>query len=137
MLIETGLELIDEEEAWRLVGTSGVGRVGVSIGALPAIFPVSYAVIGGCITFRTPPGTKLSAALTGSIVAFEVDDHDVATRSGWSVLMVGRSEVVHDPATEAEADQAGLDLLAQDERANLVRIRPELVSGRRIVHDAA
>lgn len=135
MLIDGSLELLDDEEAWRLVGCCGVGRVGVSIGALPAIFPVSYAVVDRSVVFRTAPGTKLSAALAGAIVAFQVDAHEPARRDGWSVLMIGPSVVDVDPVTLLLATAAGLDPLAGGDRPNVVRIRPELVSGRRIVHD--
>lgn len=136
MLTDSGLELLDDDEAWRLIGSSGIGRVGVSIGALPAIFPVSYAVVDRSVVFRTAPGTKLSAALAGAIVAFQVDEHDPTAREGWSVLMVGRSAVDDDPETLLLATAAGLDLIAGGDRPNVVRIRPELVSGRRIVHGA-
>ena len=96
MLIDEGLELLDEPEVMRLLANCEVGRVGVTIGALPAIFPVNYRLIDGCVVFRSSPGSKLSAAANRAVVAFEVDDYNVADRSGWSVLAVGPSEVVHD-----------------------------------------
>ena len=37
------------------------------------ITPVNYVLDGGTVTFRTDAGSKLSAALQGAAVAFEVD----------------------------------------------------------------
>jgi nitroimidazol reductase NimA-like FMN-containing flavoprotein (pyridoxamine 5'-phosphate oxidase superfamily) len=134
-MIDHGLELLDDAQSWTLVEQGEVGRVGVTIGALPAIFPVNYRVIDGDIVFRTAPGSKLEAASRNAIVAFEVDDYDRADRSGWSVLIVGRSEVIHDLVVTRLVVDAGLEPFADGRRSNLVRITPEMVTGRRIVHE--
>ena len=60
MLIDEGLELLPEQDALELLAGGEVGRVGVTIGALPAIFPVNYRLIDGTIVFRTAPGSKLA-----------------------------------------------------------------------------
>jgi nitroimidazol reductase NimA-like FMN-containing flavoprotein (pyridoxamine 5'-phosphate oxidase superfamily) len=107
------------------------------MGALPAIFPVNYRVIDGAIVFRTAPGSKLSAAAEGAVVAFEVDDYQLTDRSGWSVLAVGRAEVVDDPELAGKARLAHLEPFADGSRATMVRIEPTFVSGRRLVHAPA
>lgn len=58
-----------------LVGAS-VGRLGLSIDALPVILPVNYLLIDGGIVFRTVHGTKLDAATRHAVVAFEVDEYE-------------------------------------------------------------
>jgi len=133
MLVDEGLELLTEAESLALLATGDVGRVGVTIGALPAIFPVNYGMVGGNIVFRTAPGTKLTAATSSAVVAFEVDDFDRATRSGWSVLAVGRADVVHDVEMAFKVLDAEIEPWAGGIRSCIVRIRPELVTGRRIV----
>ncbi len=134
VLIDEGLELLDERDALRLLANSEVGRVGVTIGALPAIFPVNYRLIDGCVVFRSAPGSKLSAAASRTVVAFEVDDYHAADRSGWSVLVVGRSEVVDDLDMTFKALESGLETYVDGPRGAIVRITPAFVSGRRIVH---
>jgi nitroimidazol reductase NimA-like FMN-containing flavoprotein (pyridoxamine 5'-phosphate oxidase superfamily) len=136
MLIEDGLELLTDEDCWQLLRSAHVGRVGVTMAALPAIFPVNYAVIDDTIMFRTSAGSKLAAAARQAIVAFEVDDYDQADRSGWSVLAVGPSEIVHDLDVTAKVLAAGLEPWADGRRTDLVRITPGFLSGRRIVHPA-
>jgi len=74
MIVDEGLELLTEAEARALLSSGEVGRVGITVGALPAIFPVNYRIVDGRIFFRTAPGSKMSAAAEGTVVAFEVDD---------------------------------------------------------------
>lgn len=131
VVIDEGLELLDESDALRLLANGDVGRIGITIGALPAIIPVNYRLVDGCIVFRSSPGSKLSAAASGSVVAFEVDDYHAADRSGWSVLVIGRSEVVNDLGKLLEAR---LEPYVDGPRGAIVRIVPTFVSGRRIVH---
>lgn len=135
MLVDEGLELLEEQDALALLARGGIGRVGVTIGALPAIFPVNYRFIDGAILFRTAPGSKLSAASDRAVLAFEVDDYAEEDRSGWSVLAVGRAEVVHDRETTIKVRDAGLEPFADGVRTALVRIEPAFVSGRRLIHD--
>jgi uncharacterized protein len=134
-LVDDGLELLTEDACWELMSRCEVGRVGVTIDVLPAIFPVNFVVIDRRILFRTAPGTKLAAATAGAIVAFEVDDYRGADRSGWSVLAVGPAEVVHDLDVTFEVLAAGLEPWADGVRTNIVRVTPGFVSGRRLVHD--
>jgi nitroimidazol reductase NimA-like FMN-containing flavoprotein (pyridoxamine 5'-phosphate oxidase superfamily) len=134
VLIDEGLELLDEDEAMRLLASSEVGRIGLTIAALPAIFPVNYRFVDGCIMFRTAPGSKLLAAANNTVVAFEVDDYHVEDRTGWSVLVVGPSELVRDVGVIDHVLDAELEPWVEGTRASVVRIRPGIVSGRRIVH---
>jgi nitroimidazol reductase NimA-like FMN-containing flavoprotein (pyridoxamine 5'-phosphate oxidase superfamily) len=129
-LTDNGLELLAPDECRLLLGRGGVGRVGVTIGALPAIFPVNYAVLGEDIVFLTGAGTKLKAAVDRSVVAFQVDEFDSAR--GWSVLAVGVATEVTDPAELDAVRALGLVPFAGGERSHFVRIRPEFMSGRRI-----
>ena len=41
---------------------------------------------------HTARGSKLSAAQDQDRVAFEADEYDPRTRSGWSVLVTGRAQ---------------------------------------------
>lgn len=134
MIVDDGLELLTDEECRRLLEMGEVGRVGITIGALPAIFPVNYRVIDEAIVFRTSPGSKLSAAARGAVVAFEVDDYQTADRSGWSVLAIGRAEVVLDLDLTFRVLAARLEPFVEGFRSSIVRIEPTLLSGRRLVH---
>jgi uncharacterized protein len=90
MIVDEGLELLTEEQAWGLLRTSPVGRIGRVVDGLPLVLPVNFAVADQLILFHTSPGAKFAAAARGDVVAFEVDDFGPADRSGWSVLAVSR-----------------------------------------------
>ena len=95
---------------------------------------MNYRLVDGCIVFRSSPGSKLSAAASRAVVAFEVDDYNAADRSGWSVLVVGQSNVVDDVDMRFNALEAGLSPYVDGPRGAIVRIDPTFVSARRIVH---
>jgi nitroimidazol reductase NimA-like FMN-containing flavoprotein (pyridoxamine 5'-phosphate oxidase superfamily) len=134
VIVDQGLELLTDDQARKLLATAEVGRVGITMGALPAIFPVNYRLIDGAIVFRTAPGSKMSAAAEGAVIAFEVDDYQLADRSGWSVLAVGTAQVIDDPELAARVADAGLEPFAGGPRTTIVRIEPTFLSGRRLVH---
>lgn len=131
MLVNEGLEILDDDECWRLLGTAGLGRVAVTIGALPAIFPVNYAVVDHAVVFRTSEGTKLRAALDRAMVAFEVDQGDALYHSGWSVQVVGVAQEIP-PDVVNGIGPIPVAPWAPGARTHYVQIRPELISGRRI-----
>lgn len=127
----TGLEVLSQEECLRLLRRARVGRVVVSTNALPAAFPVHFALLDGHPVFRTVAGSKLDAALNETVVAFEVDELDVAGCHGWSVLIQGRASVLG-PSPDAARAEALLVPWRFDAAPHLVRVRSELVSGRRL-----
>ena len=85
-LTDNGLELLTPDQCQDLLARSGVGRVGVTVAALPAIFPVNYALLGDDIVFLTGEGTKLRAAADRAVVAFQVDGFDLERQ----VVQAGR-----------------------------------------------
>lgn len=132
-LIDNGLEILSPDQCHDLLRRTTVGRVAVTVAALPAIFPVNYAVLDGQIIFRTGEGTKLQAALHKTVVAFQIDHFDGSVASGWSVMAVGLAEEITDPDELRTAESLGLLPFAAGDRSHYVRIRPEFLSGRRIV----
>jgi nitroimidazol reductase NimA-like FMN-containing flavoprotein (pyridoxamine 5'-phosphate oxidase superfamily) len=114
------------------LGSRRVGRVGITDRAMPVILPVNYALLDGDVVFATETGTKLDSAVLRSIVAFEVDQVDEQAGTGWSVCVTGvAEEVVQDDQVERAR---GLDLqpMVPLRRKRYVRIRSDLISGRRI-----
>ena len=78
---------LPRQECLGLLATVPIGRVGVTMNALPVVLPVNFAVFDGDIVFRTVDGTKFHAAVAGTVVAFEVDSYDSEGTSGWSVVI--------------------------------------------------
>jgi hypothetical protein len=129
----TGLEVIDPDECRRLLAADEIGRLAILDGTTPAVFPVNYVLDGEAIVFRTAPGTKLSEGPRAR-VAFEIDHFDRAERTGWSVVVAGRLEEVthYDAATFERVSDLPVEPWAGGEKAHLMLIRPDRISGRRI-----
>jgi nitroimidazol reductase NimA-like FMN-containing flavoprotein (pyridoxamine 5'-phosphate oxidase superfamily) len=131
-LTDNELELLTPEECRALLARGSMGRVAVTVAALPAIFPVSYSILGDAIIFLTGEGTKLRAAAQRAVVAFQVDEFDLDAHTGWSVLAVGiATEIAHGDEL-AVVEALGLEPMAGGDRNHFVKIQPELVSGRRL-----
>ena len=127
-----GLELLSEKECRWLLHETRVGRVAISVGEVPAVFPVNYAVAGDEILFFTGEGTKLRAAAAGATVTFEIDQMDPFARTGWSVMVVGAARERREPAAIVGAERFGLRPWVGGDRFHLVAVAIDFVSGRRI-----
>jgi nitroimidazol reductase NimA-like FMN-containing flavoprotein (pyridoxamine 5'-phosphate oxidase superfamily) len=135
--VVTRLEALSTEECYRLLRSGVVGRVGVTVGAIPEILPINYTVLGEEIVFRTGAGTKLHAAACDAPIAFEVDDYDSKTGVGWSVLAVGVSKEVTDEGEVAQALSKLPNGWVPHDRDHVVRLDPSRLSGRRIIRDGS
>ena len=128
----TGLEVLERDECLRLLAGAQVGRVAVVAGGNPLLLPVSYALDGEDVVFRTGAGSKLAAVRHGSQAAFEIDGVDEAGRKGWSVIVNGRTEEVTDDRELERLQALPLQPWVPGPVPHWIRIRPQTVSGRRI-----
>jgi nitroimidazol reductase NimA-like FMN-containing flavoprotein (pyridoxamine 5'-phosphate oxidase superfamily) len=129
----TGLEVIPPDECRALLRAEEIGRLAIIDGGTPAVFPVNYVYDGDAVVFRTAPGTKLSAGPRAP-ASFEIDLFDRQSRTGWSVVAVGRLEEVtqFDAATLERVRELPVDPWAGGDRPHWVRLVPTRVTGRRI-----
>jgi nitroimidazol reductase NimA-like FMN-containing flavoprotein (pyridoxamine 5'-phosphate oxidase superfamily) len=132
------VEELTEAESLRLIEQAEVGRIGFSGRFGPTVIPVNFKVVNGAVVFRTEEDSALAGDLRTGIpgadymVAFEVDEMDAATKSGWSVMVRGGVHYVDDQATRAELLQAGIESWAGGEKGLFLKVTPSLVTGRRI-----
>lgn len=132
---------LDHAACWELLAAHGtrLGRVAFVEGGdvdWPTVLPVNYAVVGDAVVFRTFEGSKLYAALRHQRVAFEVDAVDATWHDGWSVVAVGRLQVVRDPGVASAADN-DLRSWAAGSDEQLVRLEIDQLTGRRVIGPAA
>ena len=132
-LVDSGVEFLPDDACKNLLASAAIGRVAITMSALPVILPVNFTVLDDDIVFLTGEGTKLRAALEQAVVAFEVDDFDIPMRTGWSVLAVGVACEITDEDELAQVRKLDLRPFAGGDRTHYVRIRPEFYSGRRII----
>jgi nitroimidazol reductase NimA-like FMN-containing flavoprotein (pyridoxamine 5'-phosphate oxidase superfamily) len=122
---DNALRALSENECRSLLATQCLGRIGLSVGALPAIYPVAYRMEGGGIVVRPGDRSELLTASHGGVVGFEVDRVDPDGGPGWSVLVVGLAKRVR-------ADRSPSSVADDREHEFLLRIEPALISGRQI-----
>ena len=126
-----GLEILPFAECLRLLASVPVGRVGFFADGEMVILPVSHVVDGQDLVFQTARGSKLSAAEGRNAVTYEADEYDEQTRSGWSVVVTGRAEVIYEDAEIERLSRLGLHPWATAvERPFWIRIRANAVTGR-------
>ncbi len=111
-------ENIPEHECWDLLKGQSVGRVALSVAALPAIVPVGYSVDGAELTISIDAHDTIPAkAFQDAVVAFEVDSMNSGTHTGWIVHIVGSAHMTTDGGDGAQRK---------------VHLIPAVISGQRI-----
>jgi len=123
---------LDRAESLRLLATVPVGRLIFTVNALPAVRLMNFAVADGLIVLRTAADTTVARKVDDAIVAFEADDLDAATSSGWSVVVTGQATRVTDRELIARYRKVPLVPWAPGERDQFVTITTEVVEGRRV-----
>ena len=124
---------LDRQECLRLLAKVPVGRVVYTRQALPAVLPINFCLdTDASVLLRTSPDSDLVRAIDDVVVAFEADEFDATTRSGWSVVVTGRAAVVTDPAEHERLSQAGPTSWMPLPETVFVRIEAEMVTGREL-----
>lgn len=128
-----GLEVLPLAQCLALLRSRPLGRVAYLEAGQPTVVPVNHLVDGNGIVIRSLAGGKLDAAIVGQPVAFQLDDHDPARGTGWSVLIRGRAQLVedHDQIVRFASE---LDSWAIDDPSTgtWIRIVGDEISGRRL-----
>src|SRR6056297_540435 len=128
-----GLEVIGMAQCMALLRSRPLGRLAYIERGAPTVVPVNHLVDGPTVVLRSMQGGKLDAAIVEAPVAFQLDDHDPARGTGWSVLVRGRAIPVDDPELEARfASELDSWAVEADAPATWIRIVPDDISGRRL-----
>ncbi|MBE8471950.1 pyridoxamine 5'-phosphate oxidase family protein [Streptomyces justiciae] len=129
-----GFRELERQECLRLLAEVPVGRIVHTRQALPAVLPVNFCLDGdGAVLLRTAAASELVRAIDGAVVAFEADQVDAVTHSGWSVVVTGAASVVRDPAEHDRLTRTGPRSWVPSPEEVFVRIEPDLVTGRALV----
>lgn len=127
------LASLPRDECLELLRSKRIGRFAyVARAGVPDIAPVNYVMSGSDVLVRSGPGPKLQAAERRELVAFEVDDLDEQTASGWSIVLVGRAQRLTLAQLRGIAEDELPRSWANGPRHSVVRIRPTRITGRRL-----
>ncbi|MFJ8114157.1 pyridoxamine 5'-phosphate oxidase family protein [Streptomyces sp. NPDC096132] len=128
-----GFRELGRQECLRLLAKVPVGRIVYTRQALPAVLPVNFCLDhDGAVLVRTSASSDLAGAVDGAVVAFQADEVDAATHSGWSVVVTGAAGLVTDPTEHARLLRTGPHSWAPSPRETFIRIAPQLITGRQL-----
>jgi nitroimidazol reductase NimA-like FMN-containing flavoprotein (pyridoxamine 5'-phosphate oxidase superfamily) len=119
---------LSADECWSLAATRPVGRIAWNGGDGVTVIPVNFTVDGHAVHIRTAAYSALARECDDSPVAFQVDEFDGDTRSGWSVLMRGRAHIDFDSPGQANA----ADVWPGGSHGLQLNVDVAQVSGRRV-----
>jgi nitroimidazol reductase NimA-like FMN-containing flavoprotein (pyridoxamine 5'-phosphate oxidase superfamily) len=123
------VNVLSEDECWRLLSSVSLGRIVTILGGQPEIFPINFVTQRRTVLFRSAQGTKLYSAVMGGRVVFEADDHSVA--EGWSVIVKGRAHLLTASAEVLDAEEAPLLPWTATLKPHYVRVIALEITGRR------
>lgn len=126
------LEVLHREECRQLLGTQVLGRIGVTVNALPVVLPVNYQLVDGELVIQTERDSRLAEATTNTVVAFEVDHVEADGLGSWSVTITGIATEIADPDIIARLRKLPFTRWVRDDSDRYVGISLDLMSGRRI-----
>ena len=127
-----GLEILHRDECRNLLGTQVIGRIGVTVNALPVVLPVNYQLFDGQLIIQTERESRLADATHDTVVAFEVDSVEADGSGGWSVVITGIANEVTQPDVIAQLRLLPFTRWVRNENDRYVNISLDLMSGRRI-----
>lgn len=123
----TGFEALTKAECRRLLATREVGRLALTVNALPQVVPVRFHDDGERLWCQTAGPQRFDRSLDGHVVGFEADDLDLDHGTGWCVSVTGTIHVVG----RADEDPNHLPTWFAD--GQLLELRAEIVTGHRLV----
>lgn len=116
--------------------TARIGRVGLSIDALPVVLPVSYAILDDDVVFSSLVDAKVAKKGEGVVLAFQVDHFGGSNGQNWSVLVQGRAHEVAEPDELSRCRALSLpshESTASD--ASFTRLSTTIITGRVFVDE--
>ncbi len=126
---------LDRAESLRLIAGATYGRVVFTRDALPAIRPVCHLVEDGRIILRTRITSRLTGVVRSEVrvvVAYEVDEIDPVTHTGWAVVVTGLAEAITDPVRIARYERL-LRPWMDRSLDTVIAIDPSMIEGVRLL----
>ncbi len=111
-------------ECWDLLGSESIGRLALSVRAMPALLPVQYYLDGGTIAICLGHYRVPRQSLGGTIVAFTVDAIDKASVSGWVVHSLGMLTLPQQLGAPTDC--------GQPTAGQVVHLDPTIITGHRV-----
>ena len=123
---------LSRQECLELLAEKVVGWVAYGDDDGPVVLPVNYVLDNEAVLFRTSPSSPMAAHVREGKVAFQVDEVDEVTESGWSVLLRGVA-TFEQPKDTGPTHHPRPSPWVEGSRNLVVRITPHVLTGRRLL----
>ena len=123
------VETLSVDDCWEALLSTSLGRLGVSVGGEPDIFPINFVTADRKVYFRSAEGTKLLALVVNQRVALEADG--VGNEQAWSVVVKGTARIIDKQSEIDSINELPLHPLVPTLKYIFVEIDPTEISGRR------
>ena len=126
------LRSLRKDDCLELLASRQVGRICFTDTSGPMVMPVNYRVVADRILIAVSPFGEIARHAVDNPVAFEIDETDDYTETGWSVVVRGK-------ATREQYDELPDDRddwprpWVEGTRSLILGITPALISGRRLL----
>jgi len=91
----------DDGQCLALLGRSQLGRIAMSLWAVPVVVPVRY-VLQGSEPYFTLTDRQVAEGASGSVVGLQADGYDEDSARRWTVLAVGLARSIQSIRSESE-----------------------------------
>ena len=118
------------DQCWELLAGPPVGRLAWHGSDGLSVVPVNFLAAEGRLVVNTAAYSSIARECDDQPVAFQVDELDPRTRSGWSVLVRG---VAHIDYGGARAAGARPDVWPSGTKPLQLAIEPVSLTGRRLL----
>jgi len=127
-----GAHELAETECQALLASAHVGRLSLTVRALPVVVPVNYEYLGGSVILSMADGPPQRAIALGNVIALGVDTANLP-EPFWAVLVIGRAHEITDPEERAEYLRLGLTPQAAHtgSEAHYLQLMPDIMTGHR------
>ena len=132
MFFDGGAHDLSAVECQELLATAHVGRLSLTMRALPVVLPVNYGYLGGTVILALGDGPAQRALSLGNIIGLGVDNAHLP-EPFWTVLVIGRASEITDPAACAEYRRLGLTAHTDGpaSASHFMRLTPDIMTGDR------
>ena len=93
--------VLDRAACLVLMATHTLGRLVFTRQALPEVMPAEYHLDHENLLIRLAAGSPAALAAVDAVVAFEADDFDPGSGTGWSVTVVGQAREMPGDGSDA------------------------------------
>jgi hypothetical protein len=122
---------LTRQQAMRKLASVPVGHIVFTERALPAVRPVNHILDNGQVIISSHDGAAivdLTSSDHATVVAYQADQIDPATHTGWAATITGLAHLINDPQQAARHRRA-LHPWITGAMNHIIRIDPQIITG--------